>query len=417
MKASLITIGDEILIGQTVDTNSAWMGHELNKFGIAVQEILTVSDKKTDIHSALKRSMEQSDIILITGGLGPTRDDITKISLAEYFGAEMIFHQEILDALTKYLEGRGRKLTEESKSLAMVPANCTVLRNKKGTAAAMWFDEQGCIIVSMPGVPHEMKNFMNEEVIPRLKERGIISNIIHHTILTAGVGETVLADKIRTIEDGLPDNISLAYLPNLGTVKIRITGRGDDPDKLANEVRQLAEEITHKIEKYVFAQEDISLEQALGNLLAQTGKKAGTAESCTGGYIAQQMVSVPGSSAYYNGSIVAYSYGLKEKLLNVNRPIMEEKGAVSEEVVRMMAEGALEQLEIDYVIATSGIAGPGGGTPDKPVGTIWMAVGSKNRIKTKLFKLTPHRDVNIPLTANLALNELRKFLLNENGEV
>jgi len=415
MKANIITIGDEILIGQTVDTNSAWMGQVLNKFGISVNEIITVSDQHDAIHSALRRSLESADLILMTGGLGPTRDDITKKSLAAYFGSSMVYDDEIMKALKAYMESRGRELTEETMSLAMVPSNCDVIRNNKGTAAAMWFEEQETIVVSMPGVPYEMKNFMTEDVIPRLKERGVISTILHHTILTAGVGETVLADKIRGLEDDLPEHISLAYLPNLGTVKIRITGRGDSDD-LESEIAELAEKITDRLDKYVFAQEDIRLEKAVGDLLIAKSATVGTAESCTGGFIAQQIVSVSGSSAYYQGSVVTYSYGLKEKLLAVDLPTMEEKGAVSEEVVRMMAKGALETLEVDYIIATSGIAGPGGGTPDKPVGTIWMAIGSKKRIKTKLFQLTPHRDINIPLSANLALNELRKFIHREEQE-
>lgn len=412
MKANIITIGDEILLGQTVDTNSAWMGQVLNKFGVAVNEILTVSDQNDAIHSALARSLQNADLILMTGGLGPTRDDITKKSLAAYFGAKMVYDDEIMSALEAYMKSRGRELTEETKTLAMVPSNCEVIKNTKGTAAAMWFEEQGSIIVSMPGVPYEMKNFMKEDVIPRLKEKGVISTILHHTILTAGTGETVLADKIRDLEDDLPDYISLAYLPSLGTVKVRITGRGESED-LENEIAELAEKISDRLDKYVFAQEDIPLEKALGKLLISKSATVGTAESCTGGFIAQQIVSVSGSSAYYQGSVVTYSYGLKEKLLSVDRPIMEEKGAVSEEIVRMMAKGALDTLEVDYIIATSGIAGPGGGTADKPVGTIWMAIGSRNHIKTKLFHLTPHRDINIPLSANLALNELRKFIKAE----
>ena len=419
MKAIIIAIGDEILIGQITNTNAAWLGQQLNLIGIDVYEMMTISDSKEHILRALDYAFSQADLILTTGGLGPTKDDITKIAMAAYFETELVLNEELLKNLEAYFKLRGREMTEQGRTVAYLPKDCDNIMNQKGTAPAMWFERDEKVLVAMPGVPYEMKNFMETEILGRLQaKQGSNLAIYHKTLMVAGVGETEVARRIEDLENGLPDHIKLAYLPNLGVLRLRLSGSGSDETKLQAEINGLANQIRETIPHLVYGEDEIKLEQVLGEMLVERGAKLGIAESCTGGTIAKRIVSVPGSSRYFEGGVVAYSYDLKKALLGVKSESLKAHGAVSEQVVTEMAMGAIERLNLDYVIATSGIAGPGGGTAEKPVGTIWVAIASKNGgLKTKKFQLSKHRDINIGLTTNLALNELRKFMNKETVEM
>ncbi len=412
-QASIITIGDELLIGQVIDTNSAWMAQELNKAGIRVLRRVAVGDVWDEIWTALDEEQKQADIILITGGLGPTADDITKPLLCKYFGGKMIVdevaRQNVLDIFTKL----NRPIIERNLKQGEVPDTCTVIQNKRGTAPGMWFSKSGKVFISMPGVPHEMKGMMEADVIPMLLKEFTFPVIIHKTLLTAGVGESFLAELIRDFEETLPSHIKLAYLPNYGMVRLRLTSTGFDKAKTENEVQQLFENLQSLVKEYMVTNEDEPLEKVVGKLLLAKGSTMCTAESCSGGYIAHLMTSIPGSSRFYDGSVVSYSYQAKEDLLQVDKNTLESLGAVSEEIVIQMARGALKNIKSDYTIAVSGIMGPDGGTPDKPVGTVWVAVGNKEKIETRKLYFRFDRTRNIQLTAVNALNLLRKFILTE----
>jgi nicotinamide-nucleotide amidase len=409
--ASIITIGDELLIGQVVDTNSAWMAQELNKAGIWLKRRVAVGDNKEEIIRALDDQSRDTQIILITGGLGPTADDITKPVLCDYFGGTMIVHQPTLDHV-KYLFEKvfRRPIIERNLKQAEVPDVCTVLHNARGSAPGMWFEKDGKVFVSLPGVPHEMKGLMITEVLPRLQQHFTMPFIAHRTLLTAGIGESFLAETIKDWEEQLPAHLKLAYLPNYGMVRLRITGSAATKEQLDAELDAQFAQLKVLVKQWMVVDEDLSLSVVVGRLLKQQGKTMGTAESCTGGYIAHLITAVAGSSAYYKGSVVAYAYETKEQVLKVNPETLAEKGAVSEETVRQMVQGALLTLNTDYVLATSGIMGPDGGTPEKPVGTVWVAVGNRERIETQLFNFRFGRQRNIEMTANNALNLLRKFI-------
>jgi nicotinamide-nucleotide amidase len=410
-QASIITIGDELLIGQVIDTNSAWMAQELNKSGIRVARRVAVGDVWDEIWAALDAEQQYADIILITGGLGPTADDITKPLLCKYFGGNMIINegakQNVLDIFTKL----NRPIIERNLKQAEVPDVCTVLLNKRGTAPGMWFAKNEKVFVSLPGVPHEMKGLMEDDVIPMLVKQFKFPAIIHKTLLTAGVGESFLADLIQDFEEALPAHIKLAYLPNYGMVRLRLTATGFDADETGKEVEGLFETLKLLVADYLVTDIDEPMQNVVGKLLMAKGKTMCTAESCTGGYIAHLLTSIIGSSKFYNGSVVSYSYEAKEDLLQVDKNILETRGAVSEEVVLQMAKGALKHLRSDYVIAVSGIMGPGGGTPDKPAGTVWIALGDKENLQAQKLYFRFDRTRNIQLTAMNALNLLRKFIL------
>jgi nicotinamide-nucleotide amidase len=410
--ASIITIGDELLIGQVVDTNSAWMAQELNKNGIWVGHRVAVGDVKADIEHALGEESSRSPIILITGGLGPTADDITKPLLNEYFGGKMIVDEGALANVKHIFERLQRPMIERNLGQAEVPDVCTVIPNKRGTAPGMWFEKNGCIFVSMPGVPHEMKGMMTDTVIPALRKHFKLPFISHRTLLTAGIGESFLADYIKDFETALPASIKLAYLPKYGMVRLRLTIWGDDPAILDPMLQQQFDTLKALVGEWMVADEDISLQQAVGKLLEQRGKTLGTAESCTGGYIAHLITAIPGSSHFFNGSVVSYSNDIKEKILQVSADTIEGSGAVSEETVRQMVKGALTVLGTDYVVATSGIMGPDGGSKDKPVGTVWIAVGNREDIQAQKYFFRFDRQRNIELAATNALNFLRKFILS-----
>lgn len=410
MNAVILTIGDELLYGQTIDTNSAYMGRQLADIGLRVYEKFSVSDNAEHIVQALNHAKSVADVVLITGGLGPTKDDLTKHTLARYFHTDLVMNQEILDLLEGFFAKRGIAMLPAHRDQALMPASCTPLRNNRGTAWGMWFEQNGKIFASMPGVPHEMKGLMEEQVLPRLKQHFVLPVILHKHINTAGIGESYIADKIEAIEDALPSNMKLAYLPDTGMVRLRLTARGTDASVLQPQLDAATAKITEQIEKHIYGFDGTTLEQALGNLLRQKKATISTAESCTGGTIASRIISASGSSDYYMGSVVAYANDVKTNLLGVDSALFEKHGAVSEEVVRAMVIGACKNLGTDYAIATTGIAGPTGGTPEKPVGTIWTAVGNEAHMVVKMHSLPFDRERNILMTSILALEMMRKYL-------
>lgn len=413
-QASIITIGDELLIGQVIDTNSAWMAQQLNIAGIKVLRRVAVGDAWEEIWKALDEESKHVDIILITGGLGPTADDITKPLLNKYFNGKLIVDEGALQNVKHIFEKvLNRPMIESNLKQAEVPDTCKVIQNKRGTAPGMWFEKEGKVFVSMPGVPFEMKGMMDDFVIPELSTHFIFPHITHRTLLTAGIGESFLAEKIKEFETGLPTQIKLAYLPNYGMVRLRLTSVGFDRIAVEKEIQEYFETLQLLVKDYLVTNLDEPMEKVTGKLLIARSKTVSTAESCTGGYIAHLLTTIPGSSAFYVGSVVSYSYKAKEDLLNVSKTVLETKGAVSEDVVIQMAKGALASIQSDYVIAVSGIMGPDGGLPDKPVGTVWIAVGNKNNIEAQKLHFRFDRERNTQLTATNALNMLRKFILAE----
>jgi len=410
MLAEIITIGDEILIGQIVDTNSAWMAHQLNDISIRVKQISSISDDRQHILTALKEAACRADIILITGGLGPTKDDITKKTIAGYFDVKLVENAEALENVAAIFARFNRPLLEVNRLQAQVPENAEVILNKNGTAPGMWFNEKGKIYISMPGVPHEMMYMMEEDVLPRLKSTLKLPAIVHKTILTVGEGESFLAERIADIEDSLPAYIKLAYLPKLGQVRLRLSGYGDDEVFLKNQVNEYAQKLIERIANVVVAEEDIPLEKAILNFMEQKGLTLSLAESCTGGYISHLFTQHPGSSKVFLGGAVTYSNSLKESILGVKSETLEQYGAVSKETAVEMVEGALRNFESDYAIAVTGIAGPDGGTPEKPVGTIWVAVAKLNKTLVKKLTFGNKRRQNIERSTISALNMLNNLL-------
>lgn len=410
--ATIITIGNELLIGQTIDTNSAWMAQELNKIGVWVHRRIAVGDVWKDIWQSLEEESKLSDIILITGGLGPTADDITKPLLCQYFGGKLVVDQDALANVKHIFENYLKKpLLERNLKQAEVPDVCTVIQNKRGTAPGMWFEKNGKIFVSMPGVPHEMKGMMINSVIPDLQERLKLPPIVHRTLVTAGIGESFLAERIKEFESMLPDNISLAYLPNYGMVKLRLSTRGNTP-KMVAEMEAEFDMLKQQVADVMVVDEDKSIQQVVADILVKRQQTLSTAESCTGGYIAQLITAMPGSSKFYQGGVVTYSNELKEKLTGVRRETLEKYGAVSRETVIEMAEGILRQSNSDFAIATSGIMGPDGGSPEKPTGTVWVGLASKTESEAHPYQFRFDRLRNIELTATYGLNSLRKFILD-----
>lgn len=416
INASIITIGDELLIGQTIDTNSAFIGRELNKIGVWIKRRVAVGDVWDDIWQALDEESRYSQIILITGGLGPTADDITKPLLAKYFGGKLVVNEEVLNHVKYLFEKVYRRpqgsMLERNLKQAEVPDVCTVLHNARGTAPGMWFEKNGSIFISMPGVPIEMKGLIMDEVIPRLQKRFSLPTIIHKTAFTFGMGESMIAERIKDFENALPANIKLAYLPGYGMVKLRLTmisanKSGEEIiNALFNQLKELVKDV-------LVTDEDEGLEITIGKVLLAKNKTMTTAESCTGGYIAHLITTVPGSSKYFKGSVVSYANEVKESLLHVQHDTLSSYGAVSEETVKEMAAGALKAMNTDYALATSGIMGPDGGSEDKPVGTVWVAAASGSRLETLKLNLRFDRRRNIEQTAVTALNFLRKFILED----
>jgi len=415
MKIHLITIGDEILIGQVVDTNSAWMARQLNLIGARIHGITSIPDEQHDIHTALNRALQEVDAVLITGGLGPTKDDVTKKALADFVGKELVFHEPTYQRILRFFEKLGKSATEAHRLQSYMPEGAELLHNKMGTAPGMWFEYKGKVIVSMPGVPYEMKYLMEKEVIPRLKDFFPSLPVAHRTILTAGEGESRIAERVSNIEEHLPAHIKLAYLPNLGQVRLRLSGSHNDKEQLHKELDHYASLIKAALPELVFGEESDHLQAAVGRLLKERGLTISTAESCTGGYLAHLITTVPGSSAYFMGSIIAYDNRIKQQLLQVKLETLQEYGAVSEQTVIEMVKGAVQRLGTDIAVAVSGIAGPGGGTPEKPVGTIWMAVGNADSVNTRLLYAGKNRQKNIEYTASHALNFIRQYLQATNN--
>ena len=413
MKAAIITIGDELLIGQTVDTNSAWMGAELSKSGFDVFRITSVHDSRNDIIHALEEAAKEADVVLITGGLGPTSDDITKRTLADFFGTRLVVNAEVLQMIEEMMSRRNYPMNDNNRRQAEVPESCRVLRNAAGTAPGMWFEKDDTIFVSMAGVPNEMKYIMNEHVLPELNKRFTSQIIIHRNIMTYGTFEAKLAETLTDFEAALPSSIKLAYLPSSGVIKLRLTGTGNDRESMEIVLNEQTKKLYEIIPDLIYAENEESLEMVIGKLLSAKKSSLSTAESCTGGEIAHLLTSIPGSSDYYKGSVIAYDNAVKRQLLGVKEETLIKYGAVSEEVVREMAAGARVLLNTDYSVATSGIAGPAGGTDTKPVGTFWMAVASEKGIAAEKRVFGSDRMTNIKRFSLAALNLLRVQIIRD----
>lgn len=417
MNAELLTIGNEILIGQITNTNAVWMAQQLNLIGVSIVHMSSVADEKQAILKAFEDASKRADIVLITGGLGPTKDDITKMTFCEYFETELVVDENVLKDVTGFFSKRNKEVSDINKKQAEVPKGCLVIRNKNGTAPGMWMEKNNTIFVSMPGVPYEMKGMITDDVIPEIKKRFKLPFIYHKTILTQGIGESVLAELISDWEDALTEKqIGLAYLPSPGMVRLRLSSKGFDEIELKNKIETEANKVKTLIEKYIYGyeeygQEQPKLEEILGKLLLEKNLKLGLAESCTGGYISHLITSVAGSSAYYNGCIVPYHNEFKHNLLKVDYAVFEKHGAVSKECVMAMAKETLTTFKADVSIAVSGIAGPSGGTDEKPVGTTWIAVAYADRVIPKQFVFGDNRQRNIQMTAMTAMNMLRKLIL------
>ena len=412
--AEIIAIGDELLYGQIMDTNSHWISQELDAVGVRVVRKTTVGDNRTDILTAFEEASKRANLILITGGLGPTQDDLTKPLLAEYFGCEIVEVPEAVAAVSAYFTRRGREMTRLNILQGHLPTCCTYVPNEVGTAPGMWFEQKGCYWMSMPGVPHEMKKLVKDFVLPKLSQVFDLPVIYHKLIKTAGIGESWLADLIKDWENALPSHIRLAYLPSLGHVKLRLTAFGEDKKVLAAAVEQQIQNILPTISNYVYGYNEETLETAVGKLLKNAGKTLALAESCSGGYISHLITTVPGSSNYLRGTVVPYHNDLKEQILGVSSATLAQHGAVSEETVREMATGVKQLFGSDYGLASSGIAGPDGGSPDKPVGTVWIACAGPDFVEAKLLQLTQDRLINIQLTGVAVLNLLRICFLKHN---
>ncbi|PWJ58894.1 nicotinamide-nucleotide amidase [Dyadobacter jejuensis] len=412
IKAEVITIGDEILFGQITDTNTQWIGAQLTDMGIRPSWKTSVGDNKQDILNAFSEASKRVRVVIVTGGLGPTKDDITKYTFCEYFGSELKIHEEALAFITDFFEKRGRAMTALNTQQAALPTNATYIPNRWGTAPGMWFEKDDIIYVSLPGVPYEMKNLMEHEILPRLKER-FRGNIIKHKVVkTIGIGESFLAEKISDWEDSLPSHIKLAYLPHFGQVRLRLTATGSDETRLDHELEELVASLLPYIETYVFGFDQDEMETVIGKLLYEQQATMGIAESCTGGFISHRITANSGSSLFFKGAVVSYSNDVKRTQLSVKEETLQAFGAVSEQTAIEMAEGAREALGATFAIATTGIAGPDGGTEEKPVGTIWVACASPSGTKTQLLQLKSSRKINIEMTSSYALNLLRKSIID-----
>ncbi len=408
--AELLTIGDEILYGQIVDTNSQWMSVELDRVGIKVIRKTSVGDVDSEILTAFAEAEQRADIVLITGGLGPTSDDLTKPLLAKYFNCEMKMHAEALEEVTSFFKSRGRELTETNRLQALLPICCEKITNAIGTAPGMWFERNGKVFMSMPGVPHEMKRMMTDIVIPKLKEKFKPPVIVHKVIRTIGIGESVLADKIVTWEKALPEHIRLAYLPDIGEVKLRLTGVGQNENSLKSEIDTWSGKLLPLAGEYIYAYGEEPIQAAIGKMLNEKKLTLSIAESCTGGYVSHLITSVPGSSNYFHGSMVPYDYEIKMRQLGVKPEVLEQYGAVSEPTIKEMANIVRAKFNTDIGVATSGIAGPGGATPEKPVGLVWIAYSDKHQTVTKKLQLSTDRLLNIKAASIAVLNLIRLSL-------
>lgn len=416
VRAEIITIGDEILYGQILDTNTQWISLELDKLGIKTVRKSSVGDQIDEIVQILHEAQKRADVVFITGGLGPTKDDLTKKILADFFDCTLAYHPDALQDVTEFFAKRGRELSDLNRDQALLPTKCTFIPNKQGTAPAMWFNEQDTIWISMPGVPFEMKAIMETEVLPRLVKHFKLPVIVHQVVKTVGIGESYLSDLIQEWELQLPAHIKLAYLPSLGIVKLRLTGFGDSVELLNQQISTEYAKVMPLIKSYVFGYEKDELADVVGKIMTDQKATLAVAESCTGGYLAHQFTQHAGCSAYFLGGVLAYANEVKMSQLGVSSQILKEEGAVSESCVIAMATGARKISGSTYALATTGIAGPDGGTNNKPVGTIWIALAHPNGVITRKLTMGGTRLQNIHLTSLTAINLLRRFLLNDLAE-
>lgn len=419
MRAEILTIGDEILIGQITNTNSVWIAQQLNLLGIKVVHMASVADDESAIITAFDNASERADFVFITGGLGPTKDDITKKTFAKYFNTELVMNEELLAHVTGFFTRRGKEPGELNRQQALVPKGCTVIPNPNGTAAGMWMKKNNTVFISMPGVPYEMKSMMTETILEKIKKENSLPFIYHKTVLTQGIGESALAEMVSDWEDKLADkNIKLAYLPQPGIVRLRLSSIGKDINLLKRDVDGEIEKLSALAGKYIYGFENYgeqmpSLEKIVSDLLRENKQTVSLAESCTGGYISSLFTAIPGASEIFAGSVVPYSNIAKHELLQVDTKLFETVGAVSKECVEQLAVNVRKKFNSDYAISVSGIAGPAGGTDEKPVGLVWVAVASKEKVLAFKFIFGDNRQRNIVMTAHAALNLLRKFVLKE----
>jgi nicotinamide-nucleotide amidase len=412
--AEIITIGDEILFGHILNTNTQWISNELSKIGITVNKQLTIGDDLQTIVDTFQQAQYNAQLVIVTGGLGPTNDDITKKAFCKFFDVSLARNQEVYNHLDTFFKERNRVFTDKQQTQSDIPSNGSVLMNHRGTAPGMWFEWNNTIYISLPGVPVEMKGIMTDYGFDRIKANFQLPIILHHTIKTIGIGESTLSDVIKDWEEQLPNNIKLAYLPSLGEVKLRLTTY-TDPSQLEQakvRIEQLNLSLLQLIEPYVYGYNDDTIEKAVITLLNKSNFTLSTVESCTGGYIAHTFTEIAGASQYFKGSVVAYANEIKTTILDIPSTLIEKNGAVSQEVVEAMALNGLNLFNSHINLATSGIAGPEGGTPDKPVGTVWVAIADKNGVESKCLHLTKQRLMNIQLTKQHLLYLLFKKLKN-----
>jgi nicotinamide-nucleotide amidase len=406
----LINIGDELLIGQVVNTNAAFIGQQMSAAGFELTDVITIGDDGQAIRDTVTSALAKTDVVIMTGGLGPTKDDITKTIICDIFQRELVMDEPTLQHVTEIFASRGMDLTETNRQQALVPQGCTVLSNPLGTAPGLWIEQDGKVLIALPGVPFEMEKLIKDEVMPRLEANKKDQHAILHRVLQCtNISESGLSDLLENFEQQLPPELKLAYLPKPGIIRLRLTARGDNKESLKALLDQHFNELKKLTAEYAFTDEDIEIEEVVGRLLAKSGKTLATAESCTGGYVAHLITSVPGSSRYFQGSLVSYSNDIKRDLLNVREDNLKRRGAVSEQVVSDMALNAMGLFDVDYTIATSGIAGPDGGTKEKPVGTVWIAVATPVRLATREFRFGSRtgRKQIIERAARAALNMLR----------
>ncbi|MDF1672914.1 MAG: competence/damage-inducible protein A [Vicingaceae bacterium] len=408
MKLDILTIGDELLIGQTLNTNAQWIAVEMTRIGFEVRQQLTISDDEQIIFDSVDEALKNSDVVLITGGLGPTKDDLTLPVLNKFFGGELIENKEVYKDIERLILSRGFKMNQNNKNQALVSSACTPLRNEHGTAPGLWFEKEGKVVVAMPGVPYEMKAMLSDTVIPQLKEVYELPEIIHHMVYTQGLPESMLAELLEDWENSLPATIKLAYLPSPGRVKLRLSSIGLDRNKLQQDINFKVEELKKIIPDNIYSENEEDIQRVIGDLLRSKKLTVSTAESCTGGYIAHLITEIAGSSDYYLGSILSYANEVKINQLGVNADDIKKYGAVSQQVVKQMALGVKNNLKTDYALATSGIAGPTGGSDAKPVGTVWIAVATPNGVISEKFVFGKQRDINIQRASIAALGMLRR---------
>ena len=418
MKAEILTIGDEILIGQITNTNSVWIAQQLNLIGVKIVHMSSVADDEEVIISAFNNAMNRADFVFVTGGLGPTKDDITKKTFCNFFDTELVLDEIVLQQVSSFFIKRGKEISETNRQQAMVPKGCTVINNLNGTAPGMWMQKNKTIFISMPGVPYEMKAMMSETILPKIKNENNLPHIYHKTVLTNGIGESALSDLIETWENNLKSkNIKLAYLPQPGMVRLRLSTTGPFLNDLKSNIDNEIEKLKIIIEKYIFGFENYgepspSIAEIVSDILREKGQTLALAESCTGGYISSLFTGIPGASDIFKGAIIPYTNQAKQQLLQIDESIFNTVGAVSEECVVQLAQNVRQKFGSHFSLSVSGIAGPTGGTEDKPVGTVWIAVASEEKILAFKFLFGDNRQNNILMTSNFALNTLRKFILN-----